>query len=171
MKIKKPLKNHLPQLEEFFKIVISDTARREGITISDFVDEEVKEKIKYCNDYFKKMDNISILIAIDGEKIIGSISSSYCNLDIKNVIKDIKKDSMKIGTVYIHPSYQRRGIGKILLNEMYKILKAKNVEEFYLDSGYKSAQVYWIKNLGKPFFRAKNYWSPGIDNFIWKVKL
>ena len=54
---------------------------------------------------------------------------------------------------------------------MYKILKSKNVEEFYLDSGYKSAQIYWTKNLGKPFFKAKNYWGPRIDNFIWKVKL
>ncbi|MGB6130004.1 MAG: GNAT family N-acetyltransferase [Psychrilyobacter sp.] len=171
MKIKKPLKNHLPQLEELFKIVISDTARREGITLPDFVDEEVREKTKYCENYLKKVDNISILIALDDEKIIGTISSSYCDLDIKNVIKDIKKDSMKIGTIYIHPSYQRRGIGKILLSEMYKILKAKNVEEFYLDSGYKSAQIYWIKNLGEPFFRAKNYWGPKIDNLIWKVKL
>lgn len=157
MEIKKPLKCNLPQLEEFFKIVISDIARREKIEISDFVDEEVRGKIKYCNNYFKEGSNISILIALDGEKIIGTISSSYCNSDIKNVIKDLKKDSMKIGTVYIYPSYQRNGIGKILLNEMYKILKSKNVEEFYLDSGYKSAQIYWAKNFGKPFFRAKNY--------------
>ncbi|MCS5422046.1 MULTISPECIES: GNAT family N-acetyltransferase [Psychrilyobacter] len=171
MEIKKPFKSHLPQLEEFFKTVISDTAAKEEIKIPDFVDEEVKEKMKYCEDYFKKGSNISILIALDGEKIIGTISSSYCDSDIKSVIKDLKKDSMKIGTVYIHPSYQRKGLAKILLNEMYKILRSKNVEKFYLDSGYKSAQRYWTKNLGEPFFTAKDYWGPKMDNLIWKVKL
>ncbi|UUV18252.1 GNAT family N-acetyltransferase [Fusobacteria bacterium ZRK30] len=171
MEIKKPIKNNLPKLEEFFRIVISDTAKREGITISNFVDEEVEEKMKYCKNYFEEGSNISMLVALDGEKIIGTISSSYCNSDIKNVIKGLKKDSMKIGTVYIHPSYQRKGIGKTLLNEIYKILKSKNIKEFYLDSGYKSAQIYWTKNLGEPFFKAKNYWGPRIDNFIWKVKL
>ena len=83
MKIKKPLKNNLPQLEEFFRIVISDTAKKEEITIPDFVDDEVTEKMKYCENYFKEESNISLLIALDGEKIIGTISSSYCNLDIK----------------------------------------------------------------------------------------
>jgi len=171
MKIKKPLKNNLPQLEEFFRIVISDTAKKEEITIPDFVDDEVTEKMKYCENYFKEGSDISLLIALEGKKIIGTISSSHCNLDIKDVIKDLKKDAIKIGTVYIHPSYQKKGIGKTLLNEMYKILRSKNIKEFYLDSGYKSAQIYWTKNFGKPFFKAKNYWGPKIDNLIWKVKL
>lgn len=171
MKIKKPVKNNLPKLEEFFRVVISDTAKKEGITTSNFIDEEVEEKMNYFKNHFKEGSNISILIALDSEKIIGTISSSYCDSDMKNVIKDLKKDSMKIGAVYIHPSYQKKGIGKTLLNEMCKILKSKNIEEFYLDSGYKSAQIYWTKNLGEPLFKAKNYWAPRVDNFIWKVKL
>ena len=112
MEIKKPIKNDLPKLEDFFRKVITDTAKKEGITIINFIEEEVEKKLKYCRNYFEEGNNISILLAIDGEKIIGSISSSYCNLDIQNVIKDLKKDSIKIGTVYIHPSYQRKGLGK-----------------------------------------------------------
>lgn len=166
MEIKKPIRVNLPKLEEFFRMVISETAKKEEISISNFVDEEVEEKIKYCKNYFEGKDSISMLIALDGEKIIGTICSSYCNSDIKNVIKGLKKNSMKIGTVYVHPLYQKKGIGKILLNEMYKVLRSKNIEEFYLDSGYKSAQIYWTKYLGEPFFKAKNYWGPKIDNFI-----
>ena len=171
MKITKLLERDLYQLEEFFKVVISDTAQKEGITIPGFVDEEVEEKMELCRKFFKEDNNISILIAMDGSRIIGTISSSYCNLDIKSVIKDLEEDAVKIGAVYIHPSCQRRGIAKLLLTSMCRILKSKDIKEFYLDSGYKSAQIYWRQQFGEPFFIAKEYWGPEADNMIWKVKV
>lgn len=171
MEIKKPLKKDLLQLEEFFNVVISDTAKKEGITIPGFVDEEVEEKMKMCREYFGEDKNISVLIALDEKKIIGTISSSYCTSDIKDAIQDLEEDAVKIGSIYIHPSYQRRGVAKQLLTSMYRILKSKDIREFYLDSGYKSAQIYWRKTFGEPFFTAKDYWGPDADNVIWKVKM
>lgn len=171
MEVRNLLEEDLFQLEEFLKVVISDTAQREGITILNFTDEEVEGKMELCRGYLKGENNSSILIALEGRKIIGTISSSYCDSDIKNVIKDLEKDAVKIGTVYIHPTYQRKGIAKQLLTSVYEILRSKGIKEFYLDSGYKSAQVYWNQNFGEPLFIAKEYWGPEGDNMIWKVKL
>ena len=50
-------------------------------------------------------------------------------------------------------------------------LKRRGMEEFCLDSGYKSAQKIWLNKFGTPEYCLKDYWAKGFDHMIWRVKI
>jgi GNAT superfamily N-acetyltransferase len=80
-------------------------------------------------------------------------------------------DVYEIGTVFVHPGYQRRGIGSLLFNTMLLTFLNRGIEEFCMDSGYASAQTIWTRKLGDPDYWLKDYWGEGSDHMIWKRKV
>lgn len=78
---------------------------------------------------------------------------------------------MELGTFFVHPLYQRRGVGNMLLKTIYQEMSNYGVTEFCLDSGYREAQKLWRKKLGEPDYLLKNYWDAGCDHMIWRVDL
>lgn len=169
MIIKKPMETDILKLHDFWELVISDTSKKEGIEEENFVLEEIEYKMTVLKKYLQEPDkDISFLMAVDRDKIIGTISSSLCRDEILKLLGNKVKDKIQIGIVYIHPDYQRKGIATNLLNEMIGILKGNGVKEFYLDSGYLEAQKYWKVKLGAPIFVEKDYWGEGADHMIWR---
>lgn len=172
MMIRKPMETDISQLQDFLELVISDTSKKEEIEEDDFISEEVESKIKVLKNYLQEPDKDSrFLIALDGEKIIGTISSSFCRDKILELVGNKVEKEFQIGIVYIHPDYQKKGVATNLLNEMYEILKNRGIKEFYLDSGYLEAQKYWKKKLGAPLIVEKDCWGEGIHHMIWKSSL
>ncbi len=172
MIIKKPMETDVSKLQDFLELVISDTSKKEGGEEEEFILEEVRGKMKVLKNYLQHPDkDTSFLIAVDGEQIIGTISSSFCRGKILEFLGNRVEKEFQIGTVYIHPDYQRKGVAVSLLNRMNEILKGKGIKEFYLDSGYLEAQKYWKRKLGAPLFVKKDYWEEGIDHMIWKSGL
>jgi GNAT superfamily N-acetyltransferase len=111
------------------------------------------------------------LIARDGDKIIGSIEFGPASDLICNSTNNSFRELMEVGTVFVRPDYQRMGVGNFLLNKMYSTLMSKGIEEFCLDSGYKSAQEIWKKKFGTPTYLLKDYWGKGYDHMIWRIKI
>ena len=172
MVIKKPVETDISGLQDFLELVISDTSKKEGIEEDDFVLEEVESKMKVLKNYLQEPDKDSrFLIALDGEKIIGTISSTLCGGKILELLGNEVKREFQIGIIYIHPDYQRKGVATNLFNEMNEILKNRGITNFYLDSGYIEAQKYWKKKLGAPLFIEKDCWGEGVDHMIWKSSL
>lgn len=104
-------------------------------------------------------------------KIIGTIefgpSSDLINACTSQKLKHV----MELGTFFVHPLYQRRGVGNMLLKTIYQEMSNYGVTEFCLDSGYREAQKLWRKKLGEPDYLLKNYWDAGCDHMIWRVDL
>ncbi len=73
--------------------------------------------------------------------------------------------------MYVHPDYQRQGIGSQLLHEMYAVLNRHGIEEFCLDSGFTIAQRVWKKKFGDPDYFLENYWGDGEHHMIWRIKV
>jgi GNAT superfamily N-acetyltransferase len=71
----------------------------------------------------------------------------------------------------VSPGYQKKGIGNLLLQEMYRTLQYIGVEEFCLDSGYRSAQAIWRGKFGEPDYVMKDYWGDGFHHMIWKLNV
>lgn len=170
--IRKPVESDVSKVQDFLELVISDTSKKEGVEEEDFVSEEVGCKMEVLKNYLEKPDrDISFLIALDEDKIIGTISSSFCRDEILELLGSKVRGKYQIGIVYIHPDYQRKGVATNLLNEMNEILKDRGITEFYLDSGYLEAQKYWERKLGAPLFVRKDHWGEGVDHMIWRSSL
>jgi GNAT superfamily N-acetyltransferase len=173
VEIRRPLMKDIEELNQFFKLVITQTFHKEGIgeKLTD-IQDEINIKKKYLeNDLESNGEKRYFLIAVDDDKIIGSIEYGPASELICHCTKNALKGLPEVGTVFVAPEYQRNGIGNLLLDSMYMTLKIRGIKEFCLDSGYTSAQKIWTKKFGDPDYLLKNYWGEGFDHMIWKIKV
>lgn len=173
VEIRRPKMEDVKQLNEFFKVVILDTFAKEGIREKlDDINNEIKVKEKYIkSDLESNGEKRYFLIALEADKIIGSIEYGPTSELIWNCTNGELKELVEIGTVFVHPDYQRMGVGNLLLNKMFITLENKGIEEFCLDSGYKNAQKIWKKKFGEPDYQLKDYWDKGFDHMIWRARV
>lgn len=173
IKIRRPRLEDIEEMNQFFSTVIIDTFAREGLSyLSGDIENEIRSKNKYFkSDLESNGINRYFLIAFDNEKIVGSIEYGSANELIISITEGKFEEVVEVGTAFVLPDYQKQGIGNLLLNEMYQVLKDKGIEEFCLDSGYTNAQKVWMKKFGNPKYLLKNYWSSSNDHMIWRVKL
>ncbi len=173
VELRRPRMEDVKQLHAFFRIVIVDTFTKEGLgeKIND-INDEIKGKEKYLeSDFESNGEKRYFLIALDSDNIVGSIEYGQASNLISDCTNKAFKELIEIGTVFVHPEYQRKGIGNLLLKTMYFTLKDKGINEFCLDSGYISAQKIWKKKFGEPIYLLKDYWDKGNDHMIWRIKV
>lgn len=173
IKIERPNRNDMEQINDFFKLVIFDTFGKNSISdLTEIIDSEIENKRKFLEQDIKSHgEERFFLIAKDGDKIVGCIEYGTCNEIIKAYVEDKFSEIIEIGTIFVHPEYQGDGLGSKLINCIFKELRAKNIEIFSLDSGYKSAQKIWTKKFGKPQYLLKNFWGENYDHMIWVLNL
>lgn len=173
IKIRRPKFEDIQELNQFFRIVITDTFNKEGIGDRlEGINNQIEIKEKYLiNDFETNGEKRYFLIALNKEKVIGSIEYGPARGLISNCTINDLKGLTEIGTVFVHPDYQKMGIGNLLLKKMYFTLQDKGIEEFCLESGYISAQKIWKKKFGEPDYLLNDYWEKGNDHMIWKIKV
>jgi len=173
--IRRPNSDDVVDLYLFFRIVITNTYKDEGLSqLLDDIENEINSKKQYLkNDFNSNGENRYFLLAIDtsNEKIIGTIEVGPTSTLINSCTDGVLKDLYEIGTVFVLPEYQRKGIGNLLLNTMFLTLLSRGITEYCLDSGYKKAQSIWTKKFGKPSYVLKDYWGESSDHMIWKKSL
>ncbi|RDI41357.1 GNAT family N-acetyltransferase [Falsibacillus pallidus] len=173
VKIRRPAKEDEKELHVFFQLVISDTFSKEGIGhMMEDIQEEIHTKKQYLDkDFESKGLNRYFLIAEVEDKIVGSIEygppSELILLHTNNEFQSI----VEVGTVFVHPDFQRKGIGNRLLNEIYTVLAGKGMSAFCLDSGYARAQKVWKRKFGEPDYLLKDFWGKGLHHMIWRITL
>jgi GNAT superfamily N-acetyltransferase len=72
-----------------------------------------------------------------------------------------------LGSLYVLPHFQGKGVGSALIQSMITFLHELGVEQFCLDSGFKSAQKRWLRKFGEPYKIAKDFWGEGSDHMVW----
>lgn len=171
--LRRPTIEDVNPLDEFYKFVLKDTFIKNGIAdLVDDYDKAVEEKRKYIiEDLESNGEQRYFLIATIDGNIIGSIEYGPSNDDINNSTGGLLKNITEIGSVFVHPNYQRKGIGSLMLAQMYSELNRKGIKEFCLDSGYKIAQKVWIKKFGNPEYHFVGFWGEGTNYMIWRVKI
>lgn len=134
--------------------------------------DEIKGKeINLESDLESRGEKRFFLIALDVDKIIGTIEFGPASALICECTDNKFKGLVEVGTVFVLPDYQMKGVGNLLLNTMFSILHNKGIEEICLDSGYSNAQKVWKKKFGKPDYWLKDYWGEGYDHMIWKISV
>ncbi|WHY85900.1 GNAT family N-acetyltransferase [Neobacillus novalis] len=172
IEVRRPRIEDAKEMNQFFSKVIKDTFAVEGLSgMQDAIRDEIEYKNQYLNWDIDSNGEIRFFwIALDknDNKIIGSIEYGPASELIVNCTNGALKGCIEVGTVFVHPDYQKRGIGNLLLNVMYLTLQIKGIEEFCLDSGYTNAQKIWKKKFGEPDYLLKDYWGEGYNHMIWK---
>ncbi|WP_442598565.1 GNAT family N-acetyltransferase [Neobacillus sp. D3-1R] len=171
--IRRPRVKDVNQLKELFRLVITDTFHKEGI---GHLLEDMKDEIETKNNYLNRDIESGgkdryFLIAQDGDQIIGTIEYGPASELINQCTNHAWKGMNEVGTVFVHPNYQKRGIGNQLLESMNAALKNRGIKEFCLDSGYRNAQKIWQKKFGEPDYLLKDYWGEGAHHMIWRIKV
>lgn len=134
------------------------------------IEVEIEAKKTYLEtDLNSKGEKRYFLIALDEDKIIGTIEYGPASELISKCTDYALAGLNEIGTVFVHPNFQRNGVGNLLLNRMYLTLKDRGIEEFCLDSGYIRAQKIWKNKFGAPDYFLKDYWDEGYHHLIWRI--
>ncbi|MDM5351818.1 GNAT family N-acetyltransferase [Lysinibacillus sphaericus] len=173
--IRRPEQTDTPALHQFFLHVIQDTFAKEGL--AELVDDQQHEwatKKQYLAADFDSQGQKRFFWLVedaDTKEIVGTIEYGESNEFIQKMIKEDLSNCPEIGTVYVHPSYQGRGIGTMLVNKMLTTLEMKIVPSFCLDSGYKQAQLVWQKKFGQPNYVLEHFWGTNNHHMIWKRNL
>lgn len=173
IEISRPKFEDFELINEFFQVVIRDTFERNGITdLVDIIAEEIIDKRRCLNqDIQSEGKNRYFLIAKEDDKIVGSIEYGPSNELIISCTNGKLQELVEIGTVFVHPDYQNKGIGSRMLNLIFIELEKNRISEFCLDSGYKSAQKTWINKFGNPEYDLKDYWGEDDNHMVWRVNV
>jgi len=169
----KPDVSQREEIHALFDTVICHTLRFEGVgddyelTAELIADQQ--ELIDLC--FETDGEECFFLTAVHEDKTVGTICRRECSEIIKDCADRDATGVQEIGSVYILPQFQGKGIAKLLLNAMYITLIAQGYDEFWLDSGYEIAKKVWQKVLGPPTVIMKDYWAEGVDHHLWYKKL
>ena len=173
IEIRRPKEYEIEKINDFFEIVLIDTFKKNGIFYrKDLYNEEILSKKNYLlKDFETNGIDRYFLIAFENEKVVGSVEYGEPNNLINELTNNMLKDVIEIGTVFVHPEYQRKGIGSSLIKELSRKLLQNGEKEFCLDSGYKTAQKTWTSKFGVPKYMYKDKWGKDAHHMIWRVSL
>ncbi len=171
--VRRPQIDELEKLYNFFETVLINTFDSNGLSNrTDLLLEEIEDKKRCINQDFETMGRERYFLVADYKgEIVGSIEYGLSN-DLLNKCTNYElKDFLEIGTVFVHPDYQKKGISSLLLQSLFQVLKKNKIEEICFDSGYKIAQKIWTRRFGKPDYFLKDYWGKDSHHMVWRVKI
>ncbi|KMK90778.1 GNAT family N-acetyltransferase [Rossellomorea marisflavi] len=166
MVIRTPEPTDRAALHGFFRLLIEDTYRKEGI---NHLVDDLEEEIRYKKSLLQRQGKERFFLLVERDtQIIGTIEYGPASELIMELTNGAYRGIPEVGTVFVHPDHQGRGVGSLVVNAMLLILLGRGFETFCLDSGYARAQAVWKKRFGDPDHRFTDYWGEGMDHLIWK---
>lgn len=173
MKIKLTQFIHDDKIECFNLIdrIVIDGFIEEGVNITkekNHLNSELEIQKKRIEQF---PDNY--YIAKDRKIIVGMIAYMRPCKAVELAAEKLKIDIkliQEIVAVYVHPHYQRRGIGSMLFDHIINILQNKKTVYFSVSTGYKKGRSFWTKKLGQESVLLPTYYDGHPCN-VWIRKI
>lgn len=156
-----------------FEISITDAFEQEGLgDLREDIAQEIDGKNHIVQAALSRAnpDTFLLLARLNGEAA-GTISFGPCGEEVRICTGGRLNDVGELGSLYVLPQLQNRGIGSALIRSMAEWLDRQGIEQFCLDSGYKRAQQRWLQKFGEPYVTAQDYWGPGNPHMVWLCKV
>jgi len=169
LSIRPPASVEIRQIHRVFELAIKDAFMQEGLeTHQEDIQHEINHKQeRLANALHAHEPELQFLVARAYDEVIGTISYGPSGPLISECTDGQLKDVGELGSLYILPDYQNRGIGSALIREMVQQLDKQGIEQFCLDSGYRRAQVRWTRKFGPPYAVMKDRWGPDSPHMVW----
>jgi [ribosomal protein S18]-alanine N-acetyltransferase len=150
---------------EIQNLVAFDFQRQDADEIMRIQDESglsFWSKSDYQNE-LNRNDSIFKLARGADEKIVGF---ALVRLLMNN--SDAFFDSSEILNIAVRHSFQKRGIGQMIFDEILRTLKEKNIKEIWLEVRASNAQAvaFYQKNGFEMQFERKNYYQNPPENAL-----
>lgn len=169
MLFRKVLESDIAETDLLFRECLTELIAREGINEEGLLEDEILRLRDTIQKSFRE-PHCHFYLAEDTGRILGTIALDAPGPLISSNI-ELNPDLYEISCVYIHPKFQRQGVGGFLFSKIQEVLRRMGCKEYYLDAGFSSSQEYWLKKLGEATFVLKDYWSEGQPHRIWKGKI
>jgi len=121
------------------------------------------------NDYLdelEKNDSIFKIAQVEDEKIVGFalVRLLIGNSDALN----LAFDSSEILNIAVRNSFQQKGVGQMIFDEILRTLKEKNIKEIWLEVRASNAKAiaFYKKNGFETQFERKNYYQNPTENAL-----
>ncbi len=168
----RPKKDDIPGIERLLKETFEDTFRKNKIVSIFEIEDEIKEKISKINqDIIEKDPRYYFMIAKDNAAVVGVCAFFPVSQIIKDYISGVGDEELEVGCAYVSPKYQKCGIGNMLAGLIMEKMQKSGRLNYYLCSGFETAQRYWSKKLGDPVYVIKDIWGEGKHELIWKATI
>lgn len=165
MNFRKVLQQDFDECDHLFQVCLENLLVRENILEAGLLESEMvrlhEAMISSCGH-----PNQFFYVAQKNNEIAGTIALMPPGPMIASEVA-VHPGGMEIACVYVHPKYQRQGVGKFLFEQVLRELNRLKHKCFYLDAGFSSSQRYWEKILGEPSYILKNYWGLDKHHLIW----
>lgn len=157
-----------------FETVLKHTYIKEDLMSfeSEMLQEIEVKKAYVKDDLSSNGERRFLLLAEHQGRVLGTLSIGAA--DENDIIRERAPELShlyELGTAFILPEVQNKGIITKLIEDMRFELISRGETAFCLDSGYPTAQKIWTKKFGAPSYHLKDYWGAGSDHMIWDVKL
>ncbi len=169
----RPTHDDMESAYNVFEESITDAFEKEGL---GYLNVDIAREIEYKKDLLKFSlentdSNITFLTAKISDSVIATISFGPCGAEIKECTNNQLDSIGELGSLYVLPNYQGKGVGSALINAMVDYLHILGVEQFCLDSGNKRAQKRWLRKFGEPYKVVKDYWGKNGGHMVWLCKV
>jgi GNAT superfamily N-acetyltransferase len=162
--------------ERVLDLAIRDVWAREQIVDADFsVDEEVRKKVGMLRSSLDVSWASSEAVptahvfftASDPTGVVGTVSFGPRGAEILDLAARRTEGLGELGGLYVLPERRGGGVASRLIDAMTEELRDRGIQRFCFDTGYRTAQVRWIRRFGEPVVTAPDYWGPGSAHLVW----
>ena len=131
--IKKALKTDMPAILLLQKLAFQEIADR-------YNDQNIAPLLQTSHEIIQEFSKRFFLKALIKDLLIGSVRAHQ------------EAETCYVGRLIVHPNYQNRGIGTILMNKIEN--KFKNVKRFEIFTGKRDKKnIYLYQKLGYNIFK------------------
>ncbi|MEC0126616.1 GNAT family N-acetyltransferase [Paenibacillus pabuli] len=157
---------------QVFETSITNAFIKEGLgSLHEDIRDEIEHKKAMLHLALhpdnNKESSVFFLLAKREDTVVGTISYGPCGKEIQECTANQLNQVGELGSLYVLPEVQGQGIGSALIQALAAELHRREITQFCLDSGYRTAQKKWQRKFGEPYAVAKNYWGEGTDHMVW----
>ncbi|MFP4078198.1 MAG: N-acetyltransferase family protein [Candidatus Izemoplasmataceae bacterium] len=160
--------DHEEAIRTLWDRVIQDAFKRQGMDEHHNPADELDFKMDQLTEAWHHPSQ-RYFLAYENAKLIGTMAyGKPPNRGIRRRTGGALNNTVEIGSLYIHPDYQRQGIGKTLLIHALKTLHSEGVDTVCFDSIIESSKTIWLKLFGEPRYKIPSK-KHDFTHMIWVV--
>ena len=160
------------QVNALFELCMTDTFKKENLMhLETLLQDEIAYKKSLVDDALSENRlGFRFWVAKKQNQVVGIVSYGPCGEDIMACSQGVLAHLGELGSLYVLPDHQNQGIGSWLIQTVAQDLMTLGIDQFVLDSGYRTAQERWKQKFGVPWIEIQDYWGPNMPHCVWLVQ-